>query len=177
MIIKFPLGLKYQDYIFIIILIFNIVLVTYLGTDLYHEAVKLDIAKSNGEAILARAKELTEDTDRNISREPQTCLTKEISNKDNTWKECLQELFDSKGKFNHFKNSIEETNPVVSRICDKQVASSKGSFIFEKVNINPTGIPTFSPLEDSETLVKGLTVRLSVCDRGYYRIIIGEISL
>jgi hypothetical protein len=177
MMTKSSYGLNLQDYFFIIILISNIVFVTYLGTDIYHEAVKLDIAKSNGEAFLAWAEELKRNTDKNISQEPQACLPKEISNENNTWKDCLQEIFDQKGKFHHFKNPIEEANPVVSRVCDKKVTSTKGSFIFEKININSSGIPTYAPLEDSELLVKGLMVRLSVCDRGYYRIIIGETSL
>ena len=174
---KFSWGLKFQDNIFLCILVCNLLFVAHLGTDIYHEAVKLDIAKANGESFLTWADEFKKNIDENITPSPQACLPKGISKEDHTWKECLQTLLGDKGKFHNLKNPIDESNPLVAKICSKKDESSKGSFIFEKINISPSGLPIYSPLEDSEILVKGLMYRLSVCDRGYYRILIGETTL
>lgn len=175
--IKLLWGLNFQDCIFLFILICNLLFVAYLGTDIYHEAVKLDTAKVNGETFIVWADEFKRNIDTNNKPEPQACLPKEHSKKEHSWKECVQSLFGDKGKFHDLKNAIVETNPVVSKQCAKKDETTKGAFIFEKVSSSPSGATVYTPFEGSEILSKGLIYRISVCDHGYYRILIGEISL
>ena len=166
-----------QDCLFLLVLICNLLFVSYLGADIYHESIKLEIAKENGEEILAWANEFKNNINTNQLLEQQVCLPKESSSVAHPWKDCLEFLFGHNGKFHTLKNAIKESNPVVAKMCIKGDEATKGAFVFEKVSISSNGIQNIVPIDEAETLTKDTIYRLSICDRGNYRILIGEIAL
>jgi len=175
--IKFLSGITFQDTIFLLILIGNLFFVSYLGTDIYYESVKLEIAKENGEEILAWVNNSKKNTDTNKPSEPQFCLPKGSSTIEHTWKQCEESIFGDDGKFHALRNAIKEDNPVVAKSCIKGDENTKGAFIFEKSSIGSNGLSVIAPIDDGEILTKENAYRMSVCDRGNYRIFIGEIEL
>jgi len=169
--------MTFQDGLFLLVLICNLLFVSYLGADIYHESVKLEIAKENGEEILSWVNEFKKNIDTNQLLEQQVCLAKESSSAAHPWKDCLEYLFGPNGKFHTMKNAIKESNPIVAKMCTKGDEATKGAFVFEKVSISSNGIQNIVPIDEGETLTKETMYRLSICDRGNYRILIGEIAL
>jgi hypothetical protein len=171
------LGPTSSDLFFLGFLILNLFVVSYLGKDLYHEAIKLEKAKAQGEVYLAWADDFNKNIDAPPGPTPKSCLPKEKSEKENKWGDCIADLFGTEGAFKDFVNHINQAHPVFSKACSKADQESSGTLVFDKITPSPTGAPTYAALEDSEILGKGLNYRVAICDRGFYLIKIGEAKL
>jgi hypothetical protein len=160
-----------------------VLLVIYLGIGNYQNAAKVAASQKNAEEIISWFEALASKSEANEPIEPAACtpidedekLLKGVKPKH--WKNCVETLFDAKGPFESYTNLLNPAGPAYTAKCNKQDLLTSGSFIFEKLTANPAGPPGVSPLEPSEKLIRGLQVRLSLCDTGFYLIKIGEFKL
>lgn len=176
-------GMKFSDFVFLGVLIANFTLVGYLGLDDYQRATKLSQIQDNGEQIVSWFEDFSQKLESKEEVTPAACmpLGKEVDitkgAKANAWNSCVESLFTGNGPFKAFTNLLMPKDPVYAPKCDKQNLGSSGAFIFEKLIINPAGPPGVSPMEAGEVIVDDMSIRLSVCDTGYYLIKIGEFKL
>lgn len=176
-------GMKFSDFIFLCILVANLILVGYLGVGDFRRAENVALLQENGEQILVWFEGFSQKLEANESVSPKSCTPLaegEIPGrgvKVNTWQSCSGALFDDGGPFKSFSNLLMPKSPAYAAKCDKHELGSSGAFIFEKMTLNPSGPPAVSPMEPTEKLVSGMNIRLSLCDTGYYLIKIGEFKL
>lgn len=176
-------GMRISDFIFIAALCANVFLVTYLGYGNYQNGNKVAATQKNGEAMIEWFGELAGKFEANEPIQPESCKpndedTKFIKGaKVNHWKDCVEALFVAKGPFERYTNLLKPDGPAYAMKCNKKDLLTSGSFIFEKMTLNPAGPPGISPLEPGEKLISGLNIRLSLCDTGYYLVKIGEFKL
>ena len=175
--------MRASDFFFIAALCANGFLVAYLGYGNYQNANKVAASQDNGEAMIAWFGELSSKFEANEPIQPETCrLSDEDSKftkdaKVNHWKNCVEALFTAKGPFESYTNLLKPDGPAYAMKCNKKDLLTSGSFIFEKMTLNPAGPPGISPLEPGEKLISGLNIRLSICDTSYYLVKIGEFKL
>lgn len=172
-----------SDFFFIVVAIANVILLTYLGYGNYQNADKVAATQDRGEAIITWFSELAGKLEANEPIQPAACRPNDEDSKFikgakvNHWKDCVEALFAAKGPFESYTNLLKPDGLVYSMKCNRKDLLTSGSFIFEKMTINPAGPPGISPLEPGEKLISGLNIRLSVCDTGYYLVKIGEFKL
>ncbi len=176
-------GMRVSDFFFLWVLFANLLLVAYLGIGNYQNGAKFATSQDNGEEIVAWFSGLAAKLEANEPIEPAACKPADEENKFtkdvkvNHWKNCVEALFAAKGPFESYSNLLHPDGPAYSSKCNKKDLVTSGSFIFEKLTINPAGPPGISPMEPGEKLVSGLNIRLSLCDTGYYLVKIGEFKL
>jgi hypothetical protein len=176
-------GMRVSDFLFLWILFANLLLVAYLGVGNYQNSTKVAVSQDNGEQIVAWFEDLAGKLEANESIQPEACTPIDEDNKFtkgvkvNHWKNCVEALFAAKGPFESYGNLLNPDGPAYSSKCNKHELLTSGSFIFEKLTINPAGPPGISPMEPGEKLIGGLNIRLSLCDTGYYLVKIGEFKL
>jgi len=176
-------GMKFSDFIFLCVLVANLILVGYLGVGDYRKGESVALLQKNGEQILLWFGEFSQKLEINESIGQKSCIPLaegEIPSrgvKVNTWQACVSSLFDNGGPFQDFSNLLMPNSPAYAAKCDKHELGTSGAFIFEKLTLNPAGPSAASPMEPNERLVSGMNIRLSLCDSGYYLIKIGEFKL
>jgi hypothetical protein len=176
-------GMKFSDFVFLGVLIANLMPVGYLGLDDYQRATKLSQIQDNGEEIVSWFEDFSQKLESKEEVTPAACvpLGKEADvtkgAKANAWKSCAESLFADNGPFKAYTNLLMPKDPVYAQKCDKQNLGSSGAFIFEKLIINPVGPPGVAPMGAGELIMDDMNIRLSVCDTGYYLIKIGEFKL
>jgi len=176
-------GMKFSDYFFILVLLANLILVTYLGIGDYRKGEKVDQSLRNGEQILSWFENFSQKI------EAKEAVTQSIwlplaegerpskGAKINTWHSCVESLFHSSGPFQDYANLLMPQALPFAEKCDKHEPGSSGAFIFEKLTLNPAGPPATSPMGPGEKLIGSMNIRLSLCDTGYYLVKIGEFKL
>ena len=175
--------MRVSDFIFIAVLCANLFLVAYLGFSNYQNSAKVAISQANGEAIIGWFETLASKLEADEPIQPQACKPIDEDSKfikgtkTNHWKDCIEALFAAKGPFESYTNLLKPNGPAYATKCNKKDLLTSGSFIFEKMTLNPAGPPSVSPMEPGEKLVSGLNIRLSLCDTDYYLIKIGEFKL
>lgn len=176
-------GMRFSDYLFILVLLANLILVTYLGIGDYQKGVKVDQSLRNGEQILSWFENFSQKIEANETVTQSACLPlaegeRPIKGaKVNTWHSCVENLFSSSGPFRDYSNLLNPKSLPYVEKCDKHDVGSSGAFVFEKLTLNPAGPPATSPMGPGEKLVSGMNFRLSLCDTGYYLVKIGEFKL
>ena len=175
--------MRVSDFLFLWVLFANLLLVAYLGIGNYQNGTKIAASQDNGEEILAWFGEFASKLEANEPIQPAECkpideeskFSKDV--KVNHWKNCVEALFAPKGPFKNYGNLLNPDGPAYSSKCNKHDLLTGGSYVFEKLTMNPAGPPGVSPMEPSEKLISGLNIRLSLCDTGYYLVKIGEFKL
>jgi len=176
-------GMKFSDFIFLCILVANLILVGYLGVGDFRRAENVALLQRNGEQILVWFDDFSKKLAANQSLSPKSCIPLAEGEipvggmKVNTWQTCVGALFEDGGPFKDYSNLLMPKSPAYAAKCDKHELGTSGAFIFEKMILNPAGPPVVSPMESGEKLVGGMNIRLSLCDTGYYLIKIGEFKL
>jgi len=64
--------------------------------------------------------------------------------------------------------------------CEKGHYLGRGAIVVEKGTASPPGFPpsiSYAPIPDDEALVKGLMLRVMVCDPSGYAVRVGEVKL
>jgi len=74
------------------------------------------------------------------------------------------------------RNQFNASDAVFSTSCDRTRLETQGSLILEKGTPKPPdgSSLTYSPLGDDELLVEPLSLRLSICGRGFSVIHVAE---
>ncbi len=175
--------LKWSDYVFICLLCINFIAVILLGRNIYIQVDKLEQARKNAELVMAWAHGVDEDMSAGKPISPLKCTPatdkdlKTLKFQPNTWGECLANLFGPKGKFPDVSNTFLENGLIWAKKCDREHLESKGALVFERLQPGPTGSPVVSELKDTDVLLSGMEFRISLCDRGFWLIKIGEAKL
>jgi hypothetical protein len=175
--------LKWSDYVFICLLCINLIGVILLGRNIYIQGDKLEQARKNAELVMAWAVGVGEDMNAGKPISPPKCTPasdrdlKTAKFQPNTWGECLADLFEPKGKFPEITNTFMKDGLIYVKKCDREHPESKGAMVLERLQTGPTGSPVVSELKDTDVLLSGMEFRISLCDRGFWLIKIGEAKL
>ena len=176
-------GMRYSDFLFLWVLFANLLLVAYLGVGDHQKALKVAYSQTSGEQIISWFEGFNQQLKENKPVDQKSCIPAQDGAvspkgaKPKTWNDCIGSLFSEGGPFHGYTNLLMPQDSPYANKCDKHELGTSGAFIFEKMTTNPAGPPTVSPMDSNERLVSGMSIRLSLCDTGYYLIKIGEFKL
>ncbi len=183
-------GVTPTDTIFLVFLGLVVIGVCWLGKIAYLEGGKTEISKRNGEVWLAWfAKARKERFD--AGYEPVSCsgrsepstagVSGPVTQPDTrTWASCFEVLTRDKGALAHLRNPFFESPMIFAAKCEPGNRKLTGALVFEKITPTPPGsavASVVSPLVDADPVGKPFQVRITVCDKGAYPILIGETEL
>ena len=183
-------GVTLTDTIFLVFLGLVVIGVCWLGKIAYLEGGKTEISKRNGEVWLAWfAKARKERFD--AGYEPVSCSGRSepsiagvagpVTQPDTqTWASCMEVLTRDKGALAHLRNPFFESPMIFAAKCEPGNRKLTGALVFEKITPTPPGsavASVVSPLVDADPVGKPFQVRITVCDKGAYPILIGETEL
>ena len=183
-------GVTPTDTIFLVFLGLVVIGVCWLGRIAYLEGGKTEISKRNGEVWLAWfAKARKERFD--AGYEPVSCSGRSepsiagvagpVTQPDTqTWASCMEVLTRDKGALAHLRNPFFESPMIFAAKCEPGNRKLTGALVFEKITPTPPGsavASVASPLVDADPVGKPFQVRITVCDKGAYPILIGETEL
>ena len=183
-------GITLTDTIFLIFLGLVVIVVCWVGQIAYLEGRKTEVSKENGEAWLAWfAKAGKERFD--AGYEPAPCsgrsegaiagVSGSVTAPDTqTWAGCFEALTRDEGALAHLRNPFFESPMVFAAKCEAGNRKLTGALVFEKITPTPPGsavASVVSPLVDADPVGKPFQVRITVCDKGAYPILIGETEL
>ena len=97
-----------------------------------------------------------------------------------TWGKCRQALLAKGGPLAEAKNPFNPKESVLGTKCERDKPLTRGQVVVEKGTSPPAGISgsvTYGAIEDSEPMVKGLMLKILVCDKGSYPIKVAEVKL
>ena len=78
------------------------------------------------------------------------------------------------------KNPFNPDEPVVGVKCERDKPATRGLVVVEKGTPPPLGMSgsvSYGAIEDSEPMVKGLMLKILVCDKGSFSIKVSEVKL
>ena len=97
-----------------------------------------------------------------------------------TWAKCKQALASPGGPLAEAVNTFNPKESVLGVKCERDKPLTRGQVVVEKGTSPPPGIPgsvTYAAIEDTEPMVKGLMLKIIVCDKGSYPIKVSEVKL
>lgn len=175
------LGTTGGDKFFLAFLLVVIVAVTWLGVVNYKEALKVETAKSNGEAWVAWMTEagttrFEADTKLIACKGGVKPAADAKADTPGTWGACLAHIMantELKDQVNTFFNKP----PHFVAACDPKDRSLMGAMLLEDLMPTPPGSATpfvASQLLETDSIDYKMQLRLSVCDKGGYVIKVAE---
>lgn len=181
-------GLGVGDLIFLALLLLALLAVALSGRVAYQQGLRLEIAKANAQAFVHWAEEAVADAEHQAGLHQGQCARKQAVEGQEavtpastvSWTVCRQVLLSEKGPLSELSNPFDKLNPVTGSKCERKQQALRGVVFFEKGTAAPPGMPpavAWSPLSEDEALVRGLMLRVSVCDGGGYPVRIAEVNL
>ena len=174
-------GPNASDKLFLAFLIFIVAAVTWLGVINYKEALKVEDAKSNGEAWVEWLTE-TGTTRFEANAKHEACKggvkapADAKADSPGTWGACLAYILahtELKDQVNSFFNKP----PHFVAACDPKDRTLMGAILLEDLMPTPPGSATpfvASQLLETDSIDYKMQLRLSVCDKGGYAIKVAE---
>ena len=104
----------------------------------------------------------------------------EASAPPSTWGKCKQALAAKGGPLAEATNPFNPNEPVFGAKCERDKPMTRGQVVIEKGTPPPPGISgsvSYGAIEDTEPMVKGLMLKIVVCDKGSYPIKVSEVKL
>ncbi|MEY4654402.1 MAG: hypothetical protein RI884_2983 [Pseudomonadota bacterium] len=175
-------GWGLSEVLFFVVLACAMAAVVYCGRFAYREALLLEEAKANGQAISRWAESMAEAHANGAALTPTACgfAAGAQDAEPATWQACRDALFGPEGPFAQMRNPFNAANTVLGTQCQRQSAATRGHVLVHKGTPPPQGVAGsmyWSPIDGKETLVKGLALRVQVCDAGGYAIKVAEVTL
>jgi hypothetical protein len=175
------LGTTTTDKLFLAFLVLVVAAVTLLGVVNYKEAIKVENAKSNGEAWVEWLTEtgttrFEADTKRTACKGGVKPAADAKADTPGTWGACLAFILaetDLKDQINTFFNKP----PHFVAACDPKDRSLMGAILLEDLMPTPPGSATpfvASQLLETDPIDYKMQLRLSVCDKGGAAIKVAE---
>ncbi|WP_310613591.1 hypothetical protein [Limnohabitans sp.] len=175
------LGTTSADKLFLAFLVLVVVAVTWLGVVNYKEALKVEAAKSNGEAWVewlteAGTTRFEADTKNAACKGGVKPAADAKADTPGTWGACLAHILantDLKDQVNAFFNKP----PHFVAACDPKDRTLMGAILLEDLMPTPPGSATpfvASQLLETDPIDYKMQLRLSVCDKGGYAIKVAE---
>ncbi len=163
---------SFSDGVFLVFLALAVLAVAWVGQLAYHEGVKTELTKRNGEAWLDWFQQ-TGALRAKADFEVTACAR--IAGK--TWAECLSWLTTEQGPLHEQTNAFSGKPLHLGVKCDMVDRSLVGALVIERLKPTPAGsaVPVVvEPLSASDSIAEPLTLRVSVCDKGAGPIKVGE---
>ena len=169
-------GLAQGELLFLIFLISAVVFVIFLGSLSYAEAKRTETAKAHAQLVVRVFEALA--AGESIPTPLQQACRLEEPRGGSTWSGCRAALIADGGSLSGLRNPFDDRQPLFSRQCDRANPATRGAVVVEKGQAPITGAPTvYSPIEDSEPLVRGLMLRIIACDKGSFSTRVKELKL
>jgi hypothetical protein len=174
-------GTSSSDKLFLVFLVFIVAAVTWLGVVNYKEALKVEDAKSNGEAWVAWLTEtgttrFEADTKHAACKGGVKAAADAKADTPGTWGACLAHIMantELKDQVNTFFNK----QPHFVAACDPKDRTLMGAILLEDLMPTPPGSATpfvASQLLETDSIDYKMQLRLSVCDKGGAAIKVAE---
>lgn len=160
-----------RDMIFVVIALIVAVLVIQLGYHTWSDGSNTEMTKSQGEDIAAW---MTEQGAKRATGES-TGLPA-CDRGEGNWLACRDAMVAEGGPFAGLGNHFDAKNVVFSPVCDRSQLNTHGAIMMEKGTPKPPDGASllYSPLADDEPLADVLSLRVSICGRGFSTIHIAE---
>lgn len=178
------------DLAFLAVLGLAMVAVFLSGRFAYREGVLLETAKSNAQAFVKWTEAVAAAGEKGEAitlvqcsampgeaLEPTDAVMPESAV---VWATCKEALFSAGGPLSVLSNPFDNNNTVAGNKCERRNPATRGLVYLEKGTMPPPGMPggvSWGTLGDDEPVVRGLILRVQVCDAGGYPIKIAEAKL
>ena len=164
----------FRDLVFVVIAIVVAALVIQLGYHTWSDGQNTEATKAQGEELSAW---LTEQGNKLAAGEPVELAA--CSRGEGKWSDCRDALVAPGGPFEKLQNVFSKKNLLFSSACDRTQLNTHGAILVEKgLPKPPDGASLiYSPIADDEPLAEPLSLRISVCGRGFSTIHIAEFKL
>jgi hypothetical protein len=192
------------DAVFLLSMVVMLALVAWVGQLSYHEGMKTEVSKHNGElwaqwlsetsaarfkedyGLLACAggptrapAESADSADAGEAATPAIPTVASTPAPQRNWGECLKYLTTPPGSLAGLRNPFFNEPINIVPKCDPSDRSLVGALVLEKLVPTPPGstIPfVTSPLVESDPIEAKLQIRVTVCDKGAYPIRVAEVE-
>ncbi|NBX55348.1 MAG: hypothetical protein EBQ82_08470 [Betaproteobacteria bacterium] len=178
----------HSDWLFLLSCVVALIVVAFLGKLAYEEAMKTEIAKRNGEAVVNWMQDATAGRFEADFAVPacagtppapagETPAIDKPAVSANTWGGCLDAIL-LQSNMKTLDNPFHEGMALdFAPACNPEDRSLAGNIVMEKITATPPGsaIPTIiSPLTPEVPIDQKIQVRVSVCDKGSYAVKVAE---
>ena len=163
-----------RDMVFVVIAIIVAALVVELGYKTWSDGQNTETTKAQGEELAAW---LTEQGNKLAAGEQPAIAA--CGRGESKWSECRDALVAPGGPFEKLTNVFGKDNLLFSPACDRTQLNTHGSILVEKgLPKPPDGASLiYSPIADDEPMAEPLSLRVSICGRGFSTIHIAEFKL
>ena len=164
----------FRDLVFVVIAIVVAALVIQLGYRTWADGQNTEATKMQGEELAAW---LTEQGNKLAAGEQIELAA--CGRGEGKWADCRDALIAPGGPFEKLRNVFKKDNLLFSPACDRTQLNTHGAIMVEKgLPKPPDGASLiYRPLPDDEPLAEPLSLRISVCGRGFSTIHIAEFKL
>jgi hypothetical protein len=170
-----------SDKLFLTFLVVIVAAVTWLGVVNYQEALKVEQAKSNGEAWVewlteAGTSRFEADTKLTACKGGAKAAADAKAGDPGTWGACLGFIL-AETELKDQVNSFFNKPPHFVAACDPKDRTLMGAILLEDLMPTPPGSATpfvASQLLETDSIDYKMQLRLSVCDKGGYAIKVAE---
>lgn len=157
--------LTVPDFVFINVLVVLTICVIALGVHSVTEVQRIEGVKAEAERVVAWLKETAEKRS-DAEFQPAGCRKQEGS----SWNDCSTALLEDKGPLHERVNPFLAGHPLLQRKCDPSNWQTIGSIVIEKGALQSSGSYSYTPFDGSEPMAKDMTLRVTVCGRGFHLI-------
>ena len=161
----------WRDMIFVAAALVVAISVARLGLSTWTDGNRTEAVKAQGESVSSWMAEQGKRRESGQATDVASCnLT------DTHWSECRDALVATGGPFADLRNQFNTAHPLFSSGCDRTRLDTQGSLILEKGTPKPPDGSSlvYSPLSDDDILAEPLSLRLSICGRGFSVIHVAE---
>ena len=166
-------SLTFPDFVFLNVLVALTVCVILLGWHSVAEVQRIEGVKTEAERVVAWLKEAAEKRSE-AEFVPAACRKQDGA----SWNDCANAFLEPNGPLHQRMNPFLEGHPLMQRKCDPSNWMTIGSIIIEKGALQSSGSYTYTPFDGTEPMTKDMTLRVTVCGRGFHVIKVAtELSL
>ena len=160
-----------SDLIFVVVAIVVAAVVAQLGYHTWQDGNYTEMTKAQGEELSAW---LTEQGSKRA--EGQDTSVPACNRGDGKWSDCRDALVAAGGPLEKLANVFGKDNLLFAPACDRTQLNTHGSIMVEKgLPKPPDGASLiYSPIADDEPMSEVLSLRVSVCGRGFATIHVAE---
>ena len=161
----------WRDLLFVVAALATAITVGHLGMSTWVDGNRTETVKSQGEAVAAWMTEQGKYRESGQVTDLASCSLTDVR-----WSECRDAMVAANGPFANMRNQFSPRSPVFSSGCDRTRLETQGSLILEKGTPKPPDGSSlvYSPLADDEPLKEPLSLRVSICGRGFAVIHVAE---
>ena len=179
-------GMQWSEIGFVLLLVGAMVCVFLSGRFAWREASLFQQAKDNGQALVGWATAVAAAHEGKGHLAPTACQRAAAETAADAdapaldWARCREQLLGAQGALSGMRNPFGPSAPVFSSACERGHYAGRGAVVLEKGTASPPGFPpsvSYGALEDAEPMVRGMLLRVLVCDPSGYGVRVAEVKL